>query len=180
MAQKKVIFAVLIGTCSLWFARGALAASLSLTPAAGSYLVGHTFTVGIDVFSPDVAMNAAQGAVSFPANKLSVISLSKADSIMDLWVQDPSFSNRDGTINFGGVAVNPGFRDRMEGSLPLLSRYGIPAMRCCRSYRVRCLQTTDREQIFWTACKAQPLRLRILPPAVQCLRIRSLSLPIRP
>ena len=85
------------------------AASLSISPATGSYNVGETFSVGVYVSSVDQAMNAASGVISFPPDKLEVISLSKSGSIITLWVQEPIFSNKTGTINFEGVVLNPGF-----------------------------------------------------------------------
>ena len=88
---------------------GAEAATLSFSPSFGSHASGNTFSVGVFVSSADQAMNAASGAVSFPADKLEVISLSKTGSIFTLWVQEPSFSNSAGTINFEGIVLNPGF-----------------------------------------------------------------------
>ena len=85
------------------------AASLSFSPASGSFSVGQTFTVGLIVSTPDQAMNAVSGVLSFPADLLEVTSLSKGGSIVGLWVQEPSFSNSAGTVNFEGVALNPGF-----------------------------------------------------------------------
>lgn len=54
-------------------------------------------------------MNAASGVISFPQDKLEVTSLSKSGSIFSLWVQEPSFSNSAGIINFEGIVLNPGF-----------------------------------------------------------------------
>jgi hypothetical protein len=110
--KTKIRKGILVGLFAVFafFAHQASAASLYFNPASGSYSVGHTFTVNIDVSSADQAMNAAQGTVSFPPSKLEVLSISKAISVMNLWVQDPSFSNQDGVINFGGVVVNPGFQ----------------------------------------------------------------------
>src|SRR3989338_8837245 len=54
-------------------------------------------------------MNAASGVISFSSDKLEVASLSKTGSIFSLWVQEPSFSNSAGTVNFEGIALNPGF-----------------------------------------------------------------------
>lgn len=85
------------------------AASLYFSPSSGSYSVGQTVTVGVYVNSSDKAMNAASGIVSFPTDKLQVVSISKSGSIVNLWVQEPSFSNSVGTINFEGVVLNPGF-----------------------------------------------------------------------
>lgn len=85
------------------------AATLNLSPTSGSYSVGHSFSVSIVASSPDQAMNAAEGTLSFPADKLQVVSLSKESSIIGLWAQEPSFSNGAGTVNFEGVILNPGF-----------------------------------------------------------------------
>ena len=107
------------------------AASLYFSPSSGSYNVGQTITVGVYVNSSDKAMNAASGIVSFPNDKLEVRSISKSGSIVNLWVQEPSFSNSVGTVNFEGVVLNPGFtgqagkiidisfRTKTEGTGPL-------------------------------------------------------------
>ncbi len=87
----------------------ASAATLSFSPSSGEYAVGKTLSVSVYVSSADQAMNAASGVISFPSDKLEVISLSKTGSIFTLWVQEPSFSNSAGTINFEGIVLNPGF-----------------------------------------------------------------------
>jgi hypothetical protein len=85
------------------------AASLYFSPSSGSYNIGQTFSVSVYVSSADQAMNAASGVISFPSDKLEVTSLSKTGSIFTLWVQEPSFSNSAGTVNFEGIVLNPGF-----------------------------------------------------------------------
>lgn len=87
----------------------ASAASLYFSPSSGSYAVGQNFSVGVYVSSPDQAMNAASGAISFPQDKLEIVSFSKSGSIIGLWVQEPSFSNGAGAMNFEGIVLNPGF-----------------------------------------------------------------------
>jgi len=86
------------------------AATLSFSPSSGSYNIGQTFNVSIYVSSADQAMNAASGVITFPADKLQITSLSKTSSIVSLWVQEPSFSNTNGTVNFEGIVLNPGFQ----------------------------------------------------------------------
>jgi len=81
------------------------AATLSFSPQSGTYFAGRSFSVSVLVSSPDQAMNAAQGEISFPTDQLEVLSISQANSVMNLWVQNPTFSNQDGTIDFGGVAI---------------------------------------------------------------------------
>lgn len=88
----------------------AQAASLSVSPSAGVYDLGSIFSIKVLVSSQDTTMNAASGVISFSKDKLEVTSVSKSGSIIGLWVQDPSFSNDAGTINFEGVVLNPGFQ----------------------------------------------------------------------
>ncbi len=85
------------------------AATLSLSPSSGSYSAGDTLTVSILVSSTDQAINAASGTIHFPEDVLQVLSISKANSILTLWVQEPSFSNTSGTVDFAGVVPNPGY-----------------------------------------------------------------------
>ena len=102
---------ILFSTFSFLFS-GAIveAASLSFSPSSETYNIGQTFTVSVYVSSADQAMNAASGMITFPADKLQVLSLSKSGSIINLWVQEPSFSNPDGIVNFEGIVLNPGFQ----------------------------------------------------------------------
>ena len=54
-------------------------------------------------------MNAAEGTVSFSKDELSVVSLLKNGSIVNLWAQEPSFSNSAGSVDFSGIVLNPGY-----------------------------------------------------------------------
>ena len=90
----------------------AAASSLYFSPASGTYSVGSAFTVSINVSSPDQAMNAAQATIDFPKDVLSVSSLSKSGSIINFWVEEPTFDNGTGKIRMEGVALNPGFIGR--------------------------------------------------------------------
>lgn len=85
------------------------AATIYFSPTSSSPKVNSIFSVNIIAGSTDQAMNAASGIVSFPPDKLEVVSLSRSNSVFNLWVQEPSFSNTAGTINFEGIILNPGF-----------------------------------------------------------------------
>jgi len=61
------------------------------------------------VSSADQALNAISGTVTFPTDLLQVVSVSKSNSILSLWIADPTFSNTDGTISFSGIVPNPGY-----------------------------------------------------------------------
>lgn len=85
------------------------AASLYFSPASGNYKVGDNFSVSIYVSSSEQAMNAVSGFISFSSDKLEITSLSKINTTISLWVQEPSFSNNAGTVNFEGIVYNPGY-----------------------------------------------------------------------
>lgn len=106
-------FLILIGVFSFLFGglSAAEAATLYLHPESGGFHKNENFTVGVFVDS-DTAVNAVQGTISFSAEYLGVISVkSDGDSIVDLWVRKPSFSNSGvfGNVHFEGVILNPGF-----------------------------------------------------------------------
>ncbi|MES2214297.1 MAG: cohesin domain-containing protein [Patescibacteria group bacterium] len=108
------------------------AATLSIVPVTGSFSSGQVFQASVYVSSPTEAINAVQGTVSFPAQNLEVLSLSKSGSIVGLWVQEPTFSNLAGQVNLEGVVLNPGFigasgkvltitfRTKAAGSVPVI------------------------------------------------------------
>ncbi len=100
---------VLVFFLFLVFPVAASAASLSFSPAAGTYQEGASLTVGVFVGSGGTALNAVSGVVSFPNDILEITSISKNQSIISLWVQEPSFSNSAGTVNFEGIVLNPGY-----------------------------------------------------------------------
>lgn len=82
-------------------------ASFYFSPSGGTYYLGNTFSVAVRVNTGGVAINAAQGTLSFN-NKLEVVSLSKSGSIFGLWVPPYlTFSNSTRTIKFGGGSTTP-------------------------------------------------------------------------
>jgi hypothetical protein len=108
--QKHV--ALLIAVLFLSLCSGAHvvhAASFSLSPANGTYGVGDSFTVGVYAASGGVSLNALSGTLSFPEDVLQVTNISKNQSIVSLWVQEPAFSNTSGTVSFEGIVLNPGY-----------------------------------------------------------------------
>jgi hypothetical protein len=87
----------------------AYGANIILSPANISTRVGQTFIIDVLVNDNKDVVNAASGLVTFPADVLAVTSISKSGSFINLWAEEPSFSNLAGTISFEGVALNPGF-----------------------------------------------------------------------
>lgn len=111
--NSKLILYFILLFCILIFAffiySRAEAASLYFSPSSGSYVVDQTFSIAIYVSSDNQSINAIESEINFPADKLEVESLSKNNSILNFWVEQPFFSNNEGKIKFSGVALNPGF-----------------------------------------------------------------------
>lgn len=83
------------------------AATLQLAPSSGSYNVGQTFSARVVVDSGSARVNAVEAALSFDTNVLSVVSVSKNNSVINMWTTEPAHSNSAGTITFGGGNPSP-------------------------------------------------------------------------
>lgn len=83
-----------------------LAASLSVSPATGTYSVGDQVRLKVLVSSRDAPLNAISGTLSFPSSLFAVQSISKADSILNFWVAEPVFSASSGAVHFEGVSLS--------------------------------------------------------------------------
>ncbi|OGH81194.1 MAG: hypothetical protein A3F93_04005 [Candidatus Magasanikbacteria bacterium RIFCSPLOWO2_12_FULL_34_7] len=85
------------------------ATTLYFSPSVGSYDSNNIFSVGVYVSNPNESMNAVSALITFPKEVLEVASVSKSNSIINLWVREPSFSNSKGFVNLEGIVLNPGF-----------------------------------------------------------------------
>ena len=84
------------------FASAQSSGTLLLSPSTGVYQANSVFTVRVVVNTGGQSINAAEGKLQFDNQKLSVVNLSQAGSIFNLWTTEPEFSNSAGTITFGG------------------------------------------------------------------------------
>ena len=67
-------------------------------------LTNDEFPVYLE-FSTKSPINAVGGVVSFPPDMLKVESLSRISSSIDIWAEEPEFSNTQGTIKFSGGII---------------------------------------------------------------------------
>lgn len=84
------------------------AATLHFSPTKVSLDVGESKTISVFVES-DIVANAVSGIVNFPPDDVSVTSITKANSVVSMWVKEPQPDNETGMIPFEGVILNPGF-----------------------------------------------------------------------
>lgn len=103
------------------------AAVLTLSPPTGTFTVGSTFDVSLFLNTEGQSINAVSVSLSFPPDKLQLISPSTGRSIIGVWTAPPTFNNQTGRINLqggipGGINVSSGlfttltFRVRGVGS----------------------------------------------------------------
>ncbi len=85
----------------------AFAATLQMSPSTGSYSGGQTFTATVRVQPSGQSINAVEATLKFDPKLLSVVSVSKDGSAFSLWTVEPTFSNANGTVSFGGGSPKP-------------------------------------------------------------------------
>lgn len=108
--QKFFLLSILFVLFFVFLPNNVDAATLYLYPSSKNLTKNDTFSVNVNVSSADQAINAVSGVLSFPSDKLRVLSVTKGGSVVSLWVQEPAFSNGVGTVNFEGIILNPGFQ----------------------------------------------------------------------
>jgi len=79
---------------------GQTAAAFRAQPSEGAYSVGTAVPIDLVVDASDTNVNAVEATIEFATDTVDVSDLKFADSIVTLWVQEPSV--HDGTITFSG------------------------------------------------------------------------------
>lgn len=98
---------LLVLSSSLVIAQGA---KIFINPGSGSFFVDSTFDVSVFVDTGGNTVNAVDVQVKFPPDKIQVINPSAGTSFISLWLQQPTFSNINGTINFAGGVSERGIK----------------------------------------------------------------------
>jgi len=88
--------------------QGGEGASLSLNPPSGTFIVNNTFDVSIILNTNGRSVNAVDALITFPPDKLQVVSPSLGRSIIGIWATPPTFNNQDGILRFQGGIPSPG------------------------------------------------------------------------
>jgi len=103
----KIALIAIVFLLSLSLFQTVHAADVLLSPASGTYNSGQTFTVSVIADPKGDSINAVEAGLSFDSSVMSVVSISKAGSAFSLWTTEPTFSNSEGTITFGGGSPTP-------------------------------------------------------------------------
>jgi uncharacterized protein (DUF58 family) len=94
-------------------ARYASAATLSVSPASGTFTVGDTINVSVLLDTQGQTINAVQSSLSFPPDKLQLVSPSTGQSIIQIYTTPPRVNNQTGRVDIaggipGGINVKAG------------------------------------------------------------------------
>ena len=103
------------------------AASLLVSPSAGTFTVGSTFDVSVFIDTEGKSMNTIKASMNFSPDKLQLVSPSVGKSIIEVWTAPPKFNNQTGIVDLqggipGGINVKNGlvttvtFRVKSVGS----------------------------------------------------------------
>jgi len=99
--MKRYIFLIIL-FLYLFLPKVSLATSLSVSPVSGTFSVGSTFTASVILDTEGKSINALSVFLTFPPDKLQVVSPSVGRSIIDVWTVPPKFNNSTGSIEFAG------------------------------------------------------------------------------
>ena len=80
---------------------------IKLTPQDKNVIVGNEFPLTIAINAAQ-AVNAVGAVITFPKEYLEVVKLSKENSMLTVWSEEPAFSNEAGTITFSGINLSGG------------------------------------------------------------------------
>ena len=113
MSSRQAVLSVFVGFVSLFLFQNAQAAVLTLNPVSGSFSVGSTFDVPLFLNTENESVNVIEVSLSFPPDKLQLVSPSTGRSIVSVWTAPPTFNNQTGRISLqggipGGVNVSSG------------------------------------------------------------------------
>ena len=105
---KIIIYSILIIVlCGASTAYGS-SASLFISKSVTTVSLNERVTLDVKVRSTDQAINAVSGTIVFPPDMLRIVSISRDDSILSIWTNDPNIQRNQ--ISFEGVILNPGYK----------------------------------------------------------------------
>ncbi len=111
----------IIFVCCLLFPPLVEAATLYLEPATGQFQPGETFIVDIRIDTEGECINAVEANLSFSSDILKATDFSRGESILSLWVKEPTFSVvscGEADVSCGLVSFSGGIPGGYCGRIP--------------------------------------------------------------
>ncbi len=112
---KKAFFVFFLLSASYSLPTASEAATLTMDPATGSYGPGDMFvvTVRLDT-TPAECVNAAMVELLYPADWMKATAVSKGESLLTLWTDEPTINIEHGKVSFAG-GIPAGYCGRVQG-----------------------------------------------------------------
>ena len=105
---KIILYSILIIVLCRTTSVFADTASLFIAKPTQEVKEGERVTLSVKVQSADQSINAISGAITFSEDTLKTVSISRDNSILNIWTHDPTIGRNK--ITFEGVILNPGYR----------------------------------------------------------------------
>lgn len=111
--KKILLFGGIIAVLLYFVPSNAQAATLTVSPASGTFTVGSTFDVTIFLNSDRESVNAIRTMLSFPPDKIQLVPDTAEKSIITVYSSPPTFDNQKGIVDLqggvpGGINVSNG------------------------------------------------------------------------
>ncbi len=97
------------------------AATIYLDPATGKYPPGVTFGVDVRLDNQGQCVNAASVDLAYPKDMIQAVDASEGNSILSLWIKDPTIYEDYGLVSFIG-GLPGGYCGRVAGDATLSNK----------------------------------------------------------
>lgn len=112
---RRLFSRLIVVTCLLFSAPLVQAATLSIDPDTKTVGPGDTFMVTIRLdTAPDECINAVTAEILYPKDWMNASAVSKGESLMSLWVDEPSVDREAGRVFMSG-GIPAGYCGRVQG-----------------------------------------------------------------
>lgn len=102
---KTVIFVAVF----IFSTNSVFSATLSVIPTRLVVNTGELVKITISVDTQNKIINNTEGTIDFSPDLLEIVSIDRSQSIFNLWINEPTYSNSKGTLLFNGGKTNPGY-----------------------------------------------------------------------
>lgn len=108
MKKSKIYFYLFLIFGLLFFLK-AEAADVYSVSSYGQVNENQTFSVTFYTDTKNTYINNIEANIKFPADLINVESVNINGSIFNMWIEQPKYSNTEGTMSFNGGVANPGY-----------------------------------------------------------------------
>ncbi len=100
---RRFFFSAIVAAALFFaFPFSAHAASLTFSPSSGTFTVGSTFSITVLLNTEDETANTIRAQISYPADKLQLVSPSTGNSVISIWTSLPKVDNQRGIVDLQG------------------------------------------------------------------------------